>query len=142
MDGLSPAAALSQHEQHMLGSQPASTLVSPHSTRTQPNDVCQKAHNPKAGCWRAVSPVHKLGEPLTRRKRPRDATISMAIETSGDLGPAGVKSELGLGADGAAAVTAAAAKAAAAALADMPGADLPPVTAPPGRCVPAQTHLC
>ena len=77
----------------------------------------------------AASPVHKLGEPLTRRKRPRDAAISMVMAPSADLGTLGAKgTELGSAADGVAAKPAGPTP-----LGDMPGADLPPVTAPPGR---------
>lgn len=72
-----------------------------------------------------------LGEGLTRRKRPRDASMGGSI-VAGDVAVSGA------GEPGRAAVTEDAAKfapaaAAAKPAADLPGADLPPVLAPPGR---------
>ena len=106
------------HPLPVLGMQPE-----PH--KAAPAALAQMTLNaPGAAC-----PIHKLGEPLTRRKRPRDAAISMVAAPSADLGAKAVE----LGGSAADGPAAAAKPATATPLADMPGADLPPVTAPPGR---------
>lgn len=85
-----------------------------------------------AACMHAEVVTKSLGEGLTRRKRPRDASMGGSI-VAGDVAVSGA------GEPGRAAVTEDAAKfapaaAAAKPAADLPGADLPPVLAPPGRC--------